>query len=111
MRCHRSIRTVRIARVVRAAEAALDDGEVRLIGVVIAVEVLALAAGRQRNGRAGGARLERSDGVAVHAAGIKNPAPRGMDTLDWRRHPDDFNLLQVKYENFYQGRHEKVAKV
>jgi Rieske Fe-S protein len=50
------------------------------------------------------------DGVRVEAPGYNNPAPRGMDTLEWlaAEQPD---LLQVKYENFRQGEHHKVPKV
>ncbi len=40
----------------------------------------------------------------------QNPAPRGMDTLDWRRDPHNLNLLQVKYENYIQGQPEKIRK-
>ena len=39
-----------------------------------------------------------------------NPAPRGMDTLEWQRDPADSTVLLVKYQNFYQGRHDKVPK-
>jgi Rieske Fe-S protein len=40
----------------------------------------------------------------------RNPAPRAMDVLEWRRDPNDPAGLEVRYQNFYQGRHEKVAK-
>jgi nitrite reductase/ring-hydroxylating ferredoxin subunit len=39
-----------------------------------------------------------------------NPAPRGLDTLMWRRHPEDPNLLQVVHQTFYLGRMERVAR-
>lgn len=39
-----------------------------------------------------------------------NPAPRGMDRLECRRDPADKDLLQVKYQNFYQGRETPVVK-
>jgi Rieske Fe-S protein len=39
-----------------------------------------------------------------------NPAPRGMDTLEWRADPDDHDLLQVKYMDFRQGEHDKIPK-
>jgi Rieske Fe-S protein len=32
--------------------------------------------------------------------GLNNPAPRGMDKLDWRL---DGDVVQVKYQNFIQG--------
>jgi menaquinol-cytochrome c reductase iron-sulfur subunit len=40
----------------------------------------------------------------------RNPAPRGMDTLVWQADPDDPNLLQVKYVDYIQSRHDKVPK-
>jgi menaquinol-cytochrome c reductase iron-sulfur subunit len=39
-----------------------------------------------------------------------NPAPRGMDRLECRRDPADADLVQVKYENFIQGRETPVPK-
>jgi menaquinol-cytochrome c reductase iron-sulfur subunit len=39
-----------------------------------------------------------------------NPAPRGMDTLEWRRDSKDPTLLEVKYQNFRQAEHEKIVK-
>jgi menaquinol-cytochrome c reductase iron-sulfur subunit len=42
--------------------------------------------------------------------GRTNPAPRDMDSLACRPDPDDPDRIQVKYLNFYQGRHEKVVK-
>ena len=49
------------------------------------------------------------DGSLNLAAG-RNPAPRGMDTLEWQRDPADRNLLLVKYQNFMQGEREPVLK-
>jgi Rieske Fe-S protein len=40
----------------------------------------------------------------------QNPAPRGMDLLDSRVDPADPNVLQVVYQNFYQGKHEQSPK-
>jgi menaquinol-cytochrome c reductase iron-sulfur subunit len=47
-------------------------------------------------------RVERPD--------LTNPAPRGMDLLDWRRDPSDPDLIQVKYQNFYQGKDTAIPK-
>jgi Rieske Fe-S protein len=38
------------------------------------------------------------------------PAPRGMDVLEVRADPDDPDAIQVRYQVFYQGRHDKVAR-
>src|SRR5262249_35654300 len=38
------------------------------------------------------------------------PAPRGMDKLEWRRDPADPELVQVRYQNFEQGRDVPVPK-
>jgi menaquinol-cytochrome c reductase iron-sulfur subunit len=46
-------------------------------------------------------------GQRKEQAGYSNPAPRGMDSLEVRLQD---GIVQVKYENFIQGRHEKVAK-
>jgi menaquinol-cytochrome c reductase iron-sulfur subunit len=51
------------------------------------------------------------DGSLRTEAGFHNPAPRGMDSLECRRDPADPDLIQVKYENFIQGQHEKLPKV
>jgi Rieske Fe-S protein len=47
----------------------------------------------------------------------QNPAPRGMDDLACRRErdpsdpdPNNRNLIQVIYQNFKQGEHEKMLK-
>jgi len=42
--------------------------------------------------------------------GQPNPAPRGMDDLAWKADENKPRVLLVQYENFYQGRHEKVVK-
>ncbi len=56
-------------------------------------------------------------GECVNRAGYNNPAPRGMDTLQWQRAKDPANpdpgnrdLLLVNYQNFYQARPDKVPK-
>jgi Rieske Fe-S protein len=51
-----------------------------------------------------------SGGFLVERSGYQNPAPRAMDSLDWRRDPANEDLIQVIYLSFYQGRHEKEAK-
>ncbi len=52
-------------------------------------------------------------GHRLERPGVPNPAPRDMDTLE-QPTPDspefEEGVVKVKYENFYQGRHEKVAK-
>jgi len=40
----------------------------------------------------------------------QNPAPRGMDLLESRVDSTDPNVLQVVYQNFYQGKHDQVRK-
>jgi Rieske Fe-S protein len=54
---------------------------------------------------------------ALENTGGQNPAPRPMDTLDFQRardpenpNPDNQDVLLVKYQNFKQGEHEKIAK-
>jgi Rieske Fe-S protein len=54
---------------------------------------------------------------ALDNAVANNPAPRGMDSLDFQRVRDpenqdanNKNLLLVKYQNFKQGEHEKKDK-
>jgi Rieske Fe-S protein len=42
--------------------------------------------------------------------GASNPAPRGMDQLECRRDPANADLIQVKYENFIQGRETKIVR-
>jgi Rieske Fe-S protein len=51
------------------------------------------------------------DGSRKENTTAPNPAPRGMDRLEWRRDPADSDLIQVKYENFIQGIDKPVAKV
>jgi Rieske Fe-S protein len=41
---------------------------------------------------------------------LNNPAPRGMDQLECRVDPANPDWIQVKYQNFIQGREEKVPK-
>jgi Rieske Fe-S protein len=43
-------------------------------------------------------------------AGLSNPAPRGMDSLEVNSEALRNGVVQVKYENFIQGRHDKVVK-
>jgi Rieske Fe-S protein len=54
-------------------------------------------------------------GMLVVRPGVNNPAPRGMDRLELQLVKDDANpddaFIDVKYENFYQGRHECVVRV
>jgi Rieske Fe-S protein len=40
----------------------------------------------------------------------KNPAPRGMDSLEWKVSEEQPDLLQVEYVNFRQGAHTKIPK-
>jgi Rieske Fe-S protein len=47
------------------------------------------------------------EGRRVEQAGKTNPAPRGMDQLDCRRDPADAELIQVRYQTFKKGLHEK----
>lgn len=50
------------------------------------------------------------DGSLVSREGYQNPSPRDMDTLEWRRDPANPDQLQVKYQDFVQGTHDKIAK-
>jgi Rieske Fe-S protein len=50
------------------------------------------------------------NGQLVVRPGITNPAPRGMDALECRRDPNDPQAIQVRYQNFIQGRHEREPK-
>jgi Rieske Fe-S protein len=50
------------------------------------------------------------NGDRIEAEGFKNPAPRGMDHLEWRRDPANPDLIQVKYENFKQGESTPIVK-
>jgi len=47
---------------------------------------------------------------SLNEAVANNPAPRGMDSLDAHADPNDPKILLVKYQNFVQGEHEKIAK-
>jgi len=47
------------------------------------------------------------DGQRVETPGRANPAPRGMDHLDCRIEAE---LVQVKYQNFIQGKEEAIPK-
>lgn len=47
---------------------------------------------------------------ALNLTAGQNPAPRGMDSLEWEKDATDPNLLLVKYENFIQGLAEKQRK-
>jgi Rieske Fe-S protein len=53
-------------------------------------------------------------GELVKRPGLDNPAPRGMDRLEVQVVRDDAGsddgFVEVKYENFHQGRQEKVAR-
>jgi Rieske Fe-S protein len=49
-------------------------------------------------------------GAVVQRAGHTNPAPRGMDSLDFRIDQDNPEVLLVDYRNYRQGEHEKIAK-
>lgn len=53
-------------------------------------------------------------GELVERPGMLNPAPRGMDRLELVMVKNDANpgdpFIDVKYENFYQGRHDKVGR-
>lgn len=48
--------------------------------------------------------------LSAEELGAQNPAPRGMDSLEVQRDPTDPEMIQVKYQNFKQGDHEKVLK-
>jgi Rieske Fe-S protein len=51
------------------------------------------------------------DAVSNAELGATNPAPRGMDSLEWKKEGDPADpLILVKYENYIQGRHEKELK-
>lgn len=42
--------------------------------------------------------------------GRTNAAPRDMDALEVRFDANDPDVIQVKYQSFYQGPHEKIVK-
>jgi Rieske Fe-S protein len=50
------------------------------------------------------------DGRRKEDTPAPNPAPRGMDRLEWRRDPTDSDRFQVKYQNFLQGRDTSIPK-
>jgi Rieske Fe-S protein len=50
------------------------------------------------------------DGQRLETPGRTNPAPRAMDVLQWRRDPANPELLQVKYQNFMQGKETPIPK-
>jgi hypothetical protein len=53
-------------------------------------------------------------GELFNRPGMDNPAPRGMDRLELKMVSDpaspDNPFLEVRYENFQQGRQEKIAR-
>lgn len=53
-------------------------------------------------------------GDLVMRPGMDNPAPRGMDRLELALVPDPATpgdaFVDVQYENFLQGKHEKIAR-
>jgi Rieske Fe-S protein len=54
------------------------------------------------------------NGARIELQAAKNPAPRGMDSLEWTSQPvendeDDLEIF-VKYENFKQGHEAKERK-
>jgi Rieske Fe-S protein len=50
------------------------------------------------------------NGQRVEKSGSANPAPRGMDMLPCQRDPANPELIQVKYQNFVQGKDTSVPK-
>lgn len=50
------------------------------------------------------------DGHRKEIAGQANPAPRGMDQLECRLCPTNPALVEVKYQNFMQGKDTAIAK-
>jgi Rieske Fe-S protein len=50
------------------------------------------------------------DGHRVEKPNTANPAPRGMDRLVCRRDPGKPDLIQVKYQNFIQGKDTPIPK-
>ena len=49
-------------------------------------------------------------GPRVERPGMTNPAPRGMDRLACQRDPANPDVIQVKYQNFVQGKDTPIAK-
>jgi Rieske Fe-S protein len=54
-----------------------------------------------------GARFNCPDGTLAEG---ENPAPRGMDELQWKVEADRPNVLLVEYKNFRQAIHDKIEK-
>jgi Rieske Fe-S protein len=50
------------------------------------------------------------DGRRKELTNASNPAPRSMDQLETRRDPANADLIQVKYQNFIQGKDVPVLK-
>ena len=50
------------------------------------------------------------DGTKVAKPGYENPAPRGLDALDFAFDPRDPDLFLVRYQNFYQARPDKKLR-
>jgi Rieske Fe-S protein len=50
------------------------------------------------------------DGTRVAKDGYENPAPRGMDSLEFAFDPQDAEVFLVKFQNFYQARSEKTPR-
>src|SRR5438093_13190259 len=50
------------------------------------------------------------DGQRVEKTAAANPAPRGMDRLECQPDPANPELIQVKYQNFIQGKETPVPK-
>jgi menaquinol-cytochrome c reductase iron-sulfur subunit len=49
-------------------------------------------------------------GQRVEKPGAANPAPRGMDRLACQADPANPELIQVKYQNFIQGKETPIPK-
>src|SRR5207244_2924975 len=49
-------------------------------------------------------------GQRVEKPGAANPAPRGMDRLECQPDPANPELIQVKYQNFIQGKETPIPK-
>jgi quinol---cytochrome c reductase iron-sulfur subunit, bacillus type len=49
-------------------------------------------------------------GERVEKPGVANPAPRGMDRLACQRDPANPELIQVKYQDFIQGKETAIPK-
>jgi Rieske Fe-S protein len=52
----------------------------------------------------------KEDGQRLERPGLSNPAPRGMDRLACRRDPARPEWIQVKYQNFIQGKDSPIPK-